>query len=218
MLLAAAASGLVLQPALQPRVAPPAVRRVTAPQNKLVVFQADRTVSSEPFEATEEGLRRWFGESGAVEALCSMADEYKELPPDNVEIVSRIPFPGMTAKSVTVLKVAKDLAEPSYEISTVSSETLCETGPQWVRKLLVSILGATRSTSDNRVSVAFTGASAVVKSDVKLKVEIDFPGFLPLPLGPLEQSGSKSLQSVLDTQMAPVLSKFRAGYLAFDGK
>lgn len=87
-----------------------------------------------------------------------------------------------------------------------------------MRKLLVSILGATKSTSDNTVSVAFDGASAVVNSEVELKVEINFPGFLPLPLGPLQKSGSESLQKVLDTQMAPVLAKFREGYLAFEKK
>jgi len=183
-----------------------------------VTFEATRNISSEPFDANEAKLKQWFGESTAVAALCSMADEFKELPSDQVEIVSRIPFPGMTAKSVTVLNVAKDLTAPTYTISTVSSETLCETGPQWVRKLLVSILGATKSTSDNTVSVAFTGSSAVVNSEVELKVEINFPGFLPLPLGPLQKSGSESLQKVLDTQMAPVLAKFRDGYLAFEKK
>ena len=195
----------------------PAARRAAAPRAALVTFQASRTISSEPFDVNQAKLKQWFGESDAVAALCSMADEFKELPSDQVEIVSRIPFPGMTAKSVTVLNVAKDLTAPTYTISTVSSETLCETGPQWVRKLLVSILGATKSTSDNTVSVAFTGASAVVNSEVELKVEINFP-FLPLPLGPLQKSGSESLQKVLDTQMAPVLAKFREGYLAFEKK
>ena len=212
--------GVVLHRGVNTQItsAPVAVRRAAAPRAALVTFQATRTVSSEPFDANEATLKQWFGESDAVAALCSMADEFKELPSDQVEIVSRIPFPGMTAKSVTVLNVAKDLTAPTYTISTVSSETLCETGPQWVRKLLVSILGATKSTSDNTVSVAFTGASAVVNSEVELKVEINFPGFLPLPLGPLQKSGSESLQKVLDTQMAPVLAKFRAGYLAFEKK
>jgi hypothetical protein len=211
--------GVVLHSGVNTQItsAPVAVRRAAAPRAALVTFQATRTVSSEPFDANEATLKQWFGESDAVAALCSMADEFKELPSDQVEIVSRIPFPGMTAKSVTVLNVAKDLTAPTYTISTVSSETLCETGPQWVRKLLVSILGATKSTSDNTVSVAFTGASAVVNSEVELKVEINFP-FLPLPLGPLQKSGSESLQKVLDTQMAPVLAKFRAGYLAFEKK
>ena len=212
--------GVVLHSGVNTQItsAPVAVRRAAAPRAALVTFQATRTVSSEPFDANEATLKQWFGESDAVAALCSMADEFKELPSDQVEIVSRIPFPGMTAKSVTVLNVAKDLTAPTYTISTVSSETLCETGPQWVRKLLVSILGATKSTSDNTVSVAFTGASAVVNSEAELKVEINFPGFLPLPLGPLQKSGSESLQKVLDTQMAPVLAKFRDGYLAFEKK
>ena len=128
----------------------PAARRAAAPRAALVTFEATRTVSSEPFAANEAKLKQWFGESDAVAALCSMADEFKELPSDQVEIVSRIPFPGMTAKSVTVLNVAKDLTAPTYTISTVSSETLCETGAAVVRKLRQSILGMTKSTSTTR--------------------------------------------------------------------
>ena len=55
-----------------------------------MTFEATRTVSSEPFDANEAKLKQWFGESDAVAALCSMADEFKELPSDQVEIVSRI--------------------------------------------------------------------------------------------------------------------------------
>ena len=83
-----------------------------------------------------------------------MADEFKELPNDQVEIISKIPFPGIIVKSVTVLDIAKDLEAPKFEISTVSSETVCDTGPRWVRDLLVRLLGATKSTSDNQVTVA----------------------------------------------------------------
>ena len=86
-----------------------------------------------------------------------------------------------------------------------------------MRDLLVRLLGATKSTSDNQVTVALDAAGrATVRSDVQLKVEINFPGLLPLPLGPLEREGSKSLQDVLDQQMAPVLAKFRTDYLAFE--
>ena len=54
-----------------------------------------------------------------------------------------------------------------------------------------------------------------VQSDVSLRVEINYPGFIPLPLGPMEREGSKSLQTLLDQQMAPVLAKFRSDYLAW---
>tara|TARA_B110001452_G_scaffold148845_1_gene123902 strand:+ start:74 stop:778 length:705 start_codon:yes stop_codon:yes gene_type:complete len=194
-----------------------ASRRAAAPRAALVTFASEKAIVSEPFEATEAGLKEWFGRSESVGALCSMADEFKELPNDRVEIISKIPFPGIIVKSVTVLAIAKDLETPKFEISTVSSETVCETGPRWVRDLLVRLLGATKSTSDNQVTVALDAAGrATVRSDVQLKVSINFPGLLPLPLGPLEREGSKSLQDVLDQQMAPVLAKFRTDYLAFE--
>lgn len=124
----------------------------------------------------------------------------------------------MVAKSVTVLDVIKDLEAPSFSISTVSSKTLCETGPQWVRNLLVSILDATKSTSDNKVTVESSGGRARVKSEVVLRVEINYPGFVPLPIGPMERSGSESMQSLLDQQMAPVMKRFRSDYLRFEAQ
>ena len=141
---------------------------------KTVVFKARRTVVGDPFEATEAGLRGWFEQPESITALCSMADEYRVVPPNRVEVVSRIPFPGMTAKSVTVLEVLKDLKKPSFDISTVSSTTVCETGPKWIRDLLVSLLDSTKSTSENTVTVEMAGeGTARVTSDVTLKVEID---------------------------------------------
>ena len=61
-----------------------AVRRAAAPRAALVTFEATRTVSSEPFEANEAKLKQWFGESDAVAALCSMADEFKERSKTNL--------------------------------------------------------------------------------------------------------------------------------------
>merc|ERR1719487_2611521 len=120
-------------PALE---APAVAKRSSTPRAAVVKFKAQRTVTSEPFEATAEGLRAFFGKPEAMAALCSMADEYKELSPEKVEIVTRIPFPGMTAKSVNELNV-RSTSAPSLGISSAKSRTVCETGPEWVRKLLV---------------------------------------------------------------------------------
>jgi hypothetical protein len=192
-----------------------AARRTTVPHCKLVTFLASRTVTSDAFAAPEPELREWFGKPEAIMALCSLADESRLLPDDRVEVVSRIPFPGMVAKSVTILKIVRDLSAPTYSISTVSSETVCESGPQWVRDLLVKILGGTKSTSDNKVTVhrSTNGEMVTVQSEVTLKVVIDFPGFLPLPM--IERDGSRSLEAVLDKQMSPVLNRFRDDYRAW---
>ena len=103
-------------------------------------------------------------------------------------------------------------------ISTIGSETVCETGPKWTRDLFVKILDGTKSISDNQVTVqrSTDDNTVTLQSDVTLRVEIQFPGFLPLPLGPLERSGSESLQGLLDQQMAPVLAKFRSDYLVWE--
>jgi len=196
-----------------------AAKRSSTPSANVVTFKAQRTVTSEPFEATAEGLRAFFGRPEAMSSLCSMADEYTELSLEKVEIITRIPFPGMTAKSVTELDVRRNSSAPSLGISSAKSTTLCETGPEWVRQLLVRILDSTKSTSNNTVSVEFSdprGTEAQLKSDVVLQVTISYPGFIPLPIGPMEDQGSKALQDVLDTQMAPVLAKFREEYLKFE--
>lgn len=212
----AAASGFAPNGILRPHT-PSATRRSDDP--RAVTFVASRKVTSASFDASTEGLCKWFGMPEAVEALCSMADETKFLDADRIEVTTLIPFPGAKMKSVTTLEVAKDLQAPSYSITTLSSETVCETGPQWVRNLLVSVLGATKSTSDNKVSVITDGSgSSQILSDVTLRVDIAFPGFLPLPQKQVEREGSKSLQSVLDQQMTPVLARFRSDYLQWAAK
>lgn len=82
----------------------------------------------------------------------------------------------------------------------------------------MKILDGTKSISDNQVTVqrSTDDNTVTLQSDVTLRVEIQFPGFLPLPLGPLERSGSESLQGLLDQQMAPVLAKFRSDYLVWE--
>ena len=67
--------------------------RATTPQATLVRFASKRTVISSPFEATDSGLREWFAKPESIAALCSSADEYRTLPDNRVEIVSRIPVP-----------------------------------------------------------------------------------------------------------------------------
>lgn len=198
-----------------PLQARPAVslRRATEPRAALVTFNSECIVQSDAFEADIEGLRRWFASPESIEILCSMADEFRELTPDSIEVVSRIPFPGMVAKSVTVLQVEKDLNAPSFNISTLSSKTVCESGPQWVRDLFVRILDSTKSTSSNRVTIQWSDGMACVQSEVGLRVEINFPGFIPLPVGAMQREGSKSLQQVLDQQISPILQKFREQYL-----
>mmetsp|Transcript_10459 Transcript_10459/g.19250 ORF Transcript_10459/g.19250 Transcript_10459/m.19250 type:complete len:277 (-) Transcript_10459:192-1022(-) len=199
-----------------PRPRPVPKHRASHPQASTVTFNAKRTITSEPFEATEMGLREWFGKAESIQALCSMADNFREIPPNRVEVTTRIPFPGIIAKSVSVMEVAKDLEAPSFDMKSAGSKTVCETGPQWVRDLFVRILDVTKTTSDNAVRVTFSGSTARVQSDVTLKVEIEYPGFIPMPVGPMEREGSKSLQGVLDQQMAPVIAKFRSDYLAFE--
>ena len=56
-----------------------------SPYAKLITFNAKRTVFSEPFEATDAGLREWFGTAESVVALCSMADSFRKLAHDRVE-------------------------------------------------------------------------------------------------------------------------------------
>ncbi|KAL3919275.1 MAG: hypothetical protein SGPRY_005691 [Prymnesium sp.] len=190
-----------------------------------VSFSATRALTSEPLP-TQARIGEWFERPEAVEALCSMADEFRWLSPEEFEISTKTPFPGVVARSVTVMGLrrereeakAKDGEAPFLQLTSLSSRTECESGPQWVRDLFVRILDTTKTSSNNRVSLHRADGLAYVKSDVTLSVEIELPGFLPLPKRRMEREGSKSLQNVLEEQMSPLLGKFREEYLAWEAQ
>eukprot|EP00327_Prymnesium_parvum_P008780 CAMPEP_0182818638 /NCGR_PEP_ID=MMETSP0006_2-20121128/12131_1 /TAXON_ID=97485 /ORGANISM="Prymnesium parvum, Strain Texoma1" /LENGTH=190 /DNA_ID=CAMNT_0024945117 /DNA_START=107 /DNA_END=679 /DNA_ORIENTATION=+ len=182
----------------------------------MVTFNARRQVTSEAFKATKDGLREWFGKPECIEALCSMADEFRMTAPDRVEIVTLIPFPGIVAKSVNVLGVSTDMDTLAMNLTMLSSTTVCETGPKWVRDFFVRILNSTTSTSDNNIKVRWSDEMAYIETDATLNVQMSIPGFFPLPIKRMEQEGSASLQNVLDDQMSPPLAKCRSAYLDWE--
>mmetsp|Transcript_25880 Transcript_25880/g.41538 ORF Transcript_25880/g.41538 Transcript_25880/m.41538 type:complete len:245 (-) Transcript_25880:313-1047(-) len=210
---------LALAPTLVTRSDPKAARRSDSPLAKLVTFLAEKQYESAPFKAEPSKLSRYFESDNALKTLLAMAEksEYVGDSADGAklwEVSTPIAFPGMTARSVTTMRINVDGSKPELRIASDSSRTVCENGPEWVRKLLESIMGSTVSTTSNHVSARENAdGSFSALCDIKLKVDIQYPGFMPLPKGAVEKSGSESLQKLLDKDTPRAMAAFRDGYL-----
>ena len=93
----------------------------------------------------------------------------------------------MVARSVTQMIVeygSDDVGLPTIQITSEASRTECEGGPAWVKRLLEQIVGSTRTSSSNLVTVLrrSSGDSAVAVSTVNLEVVIGLPPLLPIPI------------------------------------
>ena len=115
-----------------------------------------------------------------------------------------------------------DPAAPRLTVSSGSSKTVCEGGPQWAQALLARIADFATTSSSNVVEVrdapAGSPGSKVVVSTVNLTVKLSIPTLLLppfVPAGPFEKSGSESIQKLLEKDMAPTLAKFRATYTSW---
>ena len=106
--------------------------------------------------------------------------------------------------------------------TTESRPTGVEGGPPWAQSLLANIGNIAKTESSNVIEVQDAGGGrSKVVSKVALNVKLSIPTLLLppfIPQGPFERTGSASLQQLLDKDMAPVLSKFREGYLAWAAK
>uniref|UniRef100_A0A7S4HEC3 DUF3074 domain-containing protein n=1 Tax=Prymnesium polylepis TaxID=72548 RepID=A0A7S4HEC3_9EUKA len=177
-------------------------------------FEAGRKVVSSPF-ALSASVSEWFAEDEALRILLSAADSATPKGDGLWEISTSLPFPGAIMRSVNVMRVERPTSE-SFSLSVVDAKTTVDSGPEWVAKLMEAIDSTSKTVSTNRVTVERHGAdSAVAVSDIKLSVTMKLPGWLLLPVGPMERAGSQSLQGVLDQQIAPVLERWRKGYLAW---
>ena len=207
------------RPLLRVQRAVPA--RVSDVRASSLTFAAKKRVSSTPFAVSgRSSLRRWFEQPESLKILFSETAESAPVGDGLWESATKIPFPGMVARSVTVIRVEQSEA-PSFTLSVVDAMTRTESGPAWVARLLESIQDSSKTRSTNHVSVEMNEESgeATVVSDIELSVEFKvptLPRWIPLPpLGPLERQGSKSLQGVLDKSIAPALERFGEGYTAW---
>jgi len=205
----------VVRAPLRPTHGPEASSRHAPVVARLCTFNSACNIRSKPVPCAggQAALQSWFESDEAIDVLLSGADRFERRTDGLFNVITVIPFPGMTAESVSVIRVTR-LEAPSFFVETVDAETRCTEGPGWVRKLLTELLDATKSTSANTVVVELEDGQATFVSDVALKVEMTLPRWLLLPIKPMEESGSKSMQKVLDEQFAPVLDRFGEGFLA----
>ena len=117
------------------------------------------------------------------------------------------------------MDISIDSSTPKLSISSGTSRTTCEGGPDWAQGLLSRIGDIAATSSSNVIELRDApGGGSVCVSKVNLTVKLNIPTILIppfIPAGPFERAGSQSLQTLLDKDMAPVLARFRDGYLAW---
>lgn len=220
----AASSSFVAFPPLARHAATPT--RHSAIVLRDVTFAAALTVETEPFKVGAKPIGDFFLEPEALRVLMSQAESAKRLDGGDDkatiqawEVVTPIQFPGMVARSETPMDIIIDPAAPRLTVSSGSSKTVCEGGPQWAQSLLARIADIATTSSSNVVEVRDAPAgSKVVVSTVNLTVKLSIPTLLLppfVPAGPFEKSGSESIQQLLEKDMAPTLAKFRATYASW---
>ena len=215
-------------------------------------FIATLEVKTSPFAASSPSVGEWFASEEALTILMSQAESARRLTVDEKQqrwlvttpcvsglptrlmpssqfltpssFLLRIQFPGMVARSETIMDIAVDASAPRLSITSGESKTVCEGGPPWAQGLLSRINDIAKTTSSNRVELRNAPAASdgtsqkECVSTVDLAVSLEIPGLLLppfIPAGPFEKAGSESIQKLLDKDMASVLAQFREGYLAF---
>lgn len=174
----------------------------------------------------DEKQQRWLVTTPCVSGLPTrlMPSSQFLTRPLFFSILLRIQFPGMVARSETIMDIAVDASAPRLSITSGESKTVCEGGPPWAQGLLSRINDIAKTTSANRVELRNAPAAPdgtsqkECVSTVDLAVSLEIPGLLLppfIPAGPFEKAGSESIQKLLDRDMASVLAQFREGYLAF---
>ena len=90
-----------------------------------LTFEAKKRVSSTPFAVSKKdpNLRRWFQQPESLRILFSETAESEPVGDGLWESATRIPFPGMVARSVTVIKVEQSKTAPSFTLSVVDAMT-----------------------------------------------------------------------------------------------
>jgi hypothetical protein len=226
--LSVAASSFVVSPPLARHAGNPASRHLAVVLRD-VTFSADLTVETEPFKPGTKPIGDFFTEPEALRILMSQAESSRRLDGGDEkattqkwEVVTPIQFPGMVARSETPMDISVDAAVPRLTVSSGSSKTVCEGGPGWAQALLARIADFATTSSSNVVEVrdAPTGpaGSKVVVSTINLTVKLSIPTLLLppfVPAGPFEKSGSESIQTLLEKDMAPTLSRFRDAYTSW---
>eukprot|EP00962_Isochrysis_galbana_P007981 scaffold2182_cov118-Isochrysis_galbana.AAC.4 len=184
---------------------------------RLCTFTATTTVRSQPVDVVSmDAVHAWVVSDEAVGILFSAANRCERRSDGHYDVVTEIAFPGMIAESVNVIRVTpkSDHNLPSLYMDTLTTETRCSTGPAWVRRLLIDILDATKSTSNSSLTVEMNGNKATFVSEVALNIEMTLPRWLLIPTASLEKSGSASVQKLIDDQIATVIERFADEFMA----
>merc|ERR1711988_257541 len=112
------------------------------------------------------------------------------------------------------LQVTVDTEAPSYSIKMLNSSTAAEGGPQWVRRLFAAMQGDTRSSSTTVVNVVPEAERSYrLQSNIAMRIDMQIPDWVLVPIASMEKSGSGAIQKMLQKDAGSSLDKFQRGYL-----
>lgn len=189
------------------------------PSMKIITFSATKKLESEPLSAdsySADKARAYFQSEEALMTLLSDAELVKRISDSKYKAVLPIgSFPGIKVTSENIFAVDRS---DSLTIELISSKSTA-TGPQF----LVNIFEASqakppKTESLNKITVLEgSGGVCCLQSDVSLKIEMDMPNWIPIPLSILENRGSDALNKLLDADVAPKIALLRDNLASFSG-
>lgn len=206
---------------------PLAFRRHEPPVARELAFVAKAEVSSPPFSPGSKPIGDFLAKDSSLRILMSQADSSERLDrceskeEQRWEVSTRIPFPGMLARTATPMNIKIDSTTPLLQVSSSESRTVCEGGPGWARAALERIGDIASTTSTNKVELRDAPGGKKFVSTVMLKVSLDIPPlfmFLPMPVGVFESAGSDSIQEILDRDMPVTLKKLQEAYVKWSAE
>lgn len=183
-------------------------------------------------------LNTWKKETKGYEDLPSNAQEFdSDDTCEIVQLKTSVKFPGLKVNSISkiaskLILNSEDIAEKKYEFTLIESSTEPEgfgplvaifnklTGANNKKKSSNSSINDDddapldlSSMSFTTVKMNSTGKNTVYfTSDALIHIKVEFPSFLikilPTSIEKMEQSGSQSMQSVVEKEVGPALERF----------
>ena len=183
--------------------------------SRAVTFRAGKEICSAPFEPAQspKPLAEWFDQDDALYILFGAAEKVER---DGEVYCATVPlgtFPGIVVKSVSYFEVER-LPEGGYDLKCLNS-TSTATGPKFLVRIFDAVQGNAppRTTSTNVLTLKRAeGGAQYFSSNVELSISLSVPSWIPIGTAAMEKQGSKALDKMLDSDVAPLIEKFKEKY------
>ena len=189
--------------------------RATLVMSREVTFRAGKEICSAPFEPAQSSKRltEWFDRDDALYTLFGAAEKVERCGEVYCATVPLGTFPGIVVKSVSYFEVER-LPEGGYDLTCLNSSSTA-TGPRFLVRIFDAVQGSAppRTTSTNVLTLkSAEGGAQYFSSKVELSISLSVPSWIPIGTATMEKQGSKALDKMLDSDVAPLIEKFKDKY------